>query len=468
MTTSYDELQYPNQVYQETHIRNLETNAILLGMSPKPITDCRVLELGCAAGWNILPQAVEFPNSEFVGIDLSEKQIQVGKEVISKIEQQNIDIHYDNILSVDESWGKYDYIICHGLYTWVPANVRDKIIKICKSNLAPDGVALVSYNVLPGWHFTIGIREMMLHHTNRFSTPQEKIKESLKLIEWLASEANKQPYKALLNNELKFLNAAKDSYLYHEYLEEINTPIYFQQFIQHINQHELRYLGNSKLTTMTINGYSKKTKEILKDFNMLQQEQYKDFLTNNKFRSTMICHKNLVLDDNTFASRLKGCHLLLPKVNLDEKIRKDMSSKVLMLFKRLNFSWPQSIPVEDIEAAEYLFTAGLVDISYRSIKVTSKVSDKPMVTNLVRIQSSYGSLVNQRHQNFNFDSFSEKIISYLNGANDKEALINKMYECVENGDLTLLDDKTKISRTIMGELVDNALQSIGKMGFLIS
>ena len=119
----------------------------MFGMETPPLSHCRVLELGCAAGWNLIPQAVDYSESRFVGVDLSQRQIDEGHSMVQSLGLDNIELRQASILDVDRSWGEFDYIICHGVYSWVDAEVRDKILAICKENLSPNGVAYVSYNV---------------------------------------------------------------------------------------------------------------------------------------------------------------------------------------------------------------------------------------------------------------------------------------------------------------------------------
>ena len=49
-----------------------------------------------------------------------------------------------NLLEVDESLGKFDYILTHGIYGWTPPEVGAKILEIAQRCLTPDGIAFVS------------------------------------------------------------------------------------------------------------------------------------------------------------------------------------------------------------------------------------------------------------------------------------------------------------------------------------
>ena len=65
----YDILPYPCFPYPQTHPNRLAVMGILHGMSPASVESCRVLEIGCSEGANLIPMAYAIPGSEFVGFD---------------------------------------------------------------------------------------------------------------------------------------------------------------------------------------------------------------------------------------------------------------------------------------------------------------------------------------------------------------------------------------------------------------
>src|SRR5947209_2271282 len=118
MTTpanSYDALPYATRPRRATHPDSLATVAVLMGMTPAPVDRSRVLELGCGTGGNLTPMAATLPESHFVGIDLSPVQIAAAESVAQALGLTNVDFKTASILDVDDSWGQFDYIICHGV-----------------------------------------------------------------------------------------------------------------------------------------------------------------------------------------------------------------------------------------------------------------------------------------------------------------------------------------------------------------
>ena len=125
--------------------------ASLYGLASPGLENARVLEMGCAAGGNLLPFALNHPNAQVVGIDLSPQQIEAGQRVAEAAGARNLDLRAMSLTDITAEFGEFDYIICHGVFSWVPPDVRDAILRICRTNLAPEGIAYISYNIYPGW-----------------------------------------------------------------------------------------------------------------------------------------------------------------------------------------------------------------------------------------------------------------------------------------------------------------------------
>src|SRR5262249_6262531 len=202
------------------------------------------------------------------------------------------------IMDVDHNTGQFDYIICHGVYSWVPAEVRDKILAICSQNLAPNGIAYVSYNTYPGWHIRGMIREMMAYHVRQFSDPKERVQQARAFVEFLTQAVGDPQtiYGGLLQIEADSLRKSSDTYIFHEHLEEVNRPVYFHEFAQSAAAHGLQYLAEAKphLLSQSLSVEAAKTLERIAG-DLIAGEQYLDFVRNQTFRRTLLCHREVSL-----------------------------------------------------------------------------------------------------------------------------------------------------------------------------
>src|SRR5947207_11043 len=181
----YDEVLYPGHPFAQTHPDRLATMARLFGMNPAPVERCRVLELGCGDGGNLIPMAYTLRHSQFVGLDLGTRGIAVGQEMIDALALSNVKLQCRDILASGEELGMFDYIISHGVYSWVPPPVQERMLAICGECLNPHGVAYISYAVYPGAHVRTMVAEMLQYHARRFASAQEQIQQAGAMLAFL-------------------------------------------------------------------------------------------------------------------------------------------------------------------------------------------------------------------------------------------------------------------------------------------
>mgnify|MGYP000879259991 FL=1 len=144
--SAYDEVPYEDGCYPFMQPDHLATLAAIYGLPEPPLEGCRLLELGCARGGNLLPMALELPGSTFVGVDLSARQVDDARARASALGLGNVSFHAMSLADVGAEFGEFDYVVCHGVYSWVPEPVRGRILEVCSRSLSPVGLACVSYN----------------------------------------------------------------------------------------------------------------------------------------------------------------------------------------------------------------------------------------------------------------------------------------------------------------------------------
>jgi methyltransferase-like protein/predicted O-methyltransferase YrrM len=308
---SYEDVPYPDLCYTQTHPDRLATLATLLGLTPPPVENGRLLEIGCAVGGNIIPMAYGLPDAKFVGIDISPHQIKLGQETIHALGLKNVTLKVADILEIDADFGQFDYIIAHGIYSWVPANVRDKLLAICRENLSANGIAYVSYNVLPGWHMLGALRDMMLYHIHDVSNPQERAVQAQQFVDFLLESASPaDPYGTLgkafhelLQSYNGFVTKERGTtqgdaqLLLHDELAPVNDAVYFHEFTDHAQQHGLQYLIEAELSRVMPNNFPPPVAQQLAQMSKstVEMEQYMDFSRNRSFRQTLLCHAEVPL-----------------------------------------------------------------------------------------------------------------------------------------------------------------------------
>jgi len=312
--SSYDQIPYGFIAFPQTDPAHLGTIATLFGMTPPEPRHCRVLEIGCARGGNIIPLAQGSPNSQFLGIDLSAGQIAEGQAIVGELGLANIELRHADVLNLGDELGRFDYIICHGVYSWVPPPVQNAILRLCKHNLADQGVAYVSYNCYPGWHGRMAIRQMLCHHVRRLTDPHQRIAAARAVLEFLhrTVAADGEPdYAALLGRELALIKDRSDSYFLHESLDQCNEPLYFHEFIRRAADQGLQYLGEAQVSRLSAADIGEEPKRTLGQIcpDRLSMEQHLDFLRNRRFRQTLLCHAGLPLADAPRQQMVRSLHI---------------------------------------------------------------------------------------------------------------------------------------------------------------
>ena len=296
--TIYSELGYKSMPFPYTTPATLEAYAALVGISaPNPKT-ARVLELGATYGGNIISQALFNPDATFVGIELSQEQVEKGNEVIANAGLTNVSLVQSDIASIGSEIGTFDYIIAHGVYSWVDDGVKDALLHLIDEHLVEDGIAYVSYNTYPGWHTMEEVRQLMMF-SNRDKAQfnhKEKVLHGKTIGSIVGSQILK--YDNLKERNSKFLGALRsvmqkdEYYVGHDHLEPNNDPVYFYQFNDHLEAHKLAYLCDADLTLSMVRSFDADIADTLDKLALndhVAQEQYLDFMLDTTFRKSIIC-----------------------------------------------------------------------------------------------------------------------------------------------------------------------------------
>jgi SAM-dependent methyltransferase len=288
---SYDAVPYESKPLQPTHPDHLAVMARLQGLAPVDTTACRVLEIGCATGGNLLPMALSLPGSQFVGIDVSPAQIAAGERVRQELQLTNAELLAGSIVDATFAEGSFDYVVCHGVWSWVPEFVQQSILAACARVLSPRGVAYVSYNTYPGWHLRSMMRDMLLFHVRGTDEPRQRIQQSREFVEFLhrTSGGDGTAFGRFVTEEAGLLSRASDTYVFHEHLEAENRPMHFRDFVAGATGHGLRFLGEA-----VDDDHVARSADVAAFLDRhakdpIERGQYVDYLQNRTFRRSMLC-----------------------------------------------------------------------------------------------------------------------------------------------------------------------------------
>jgi methyltransferase-like protein len=471
MPTLYDEVLYPNMPFGQTHPDRLAALAILYGMDPAPLPGCRVLELGCGNGENLIPMAFQYPAGEFLGIDAAGSAIRAGNEEIATLGLTNIRLDHRDILAAGSELGTFDYVIAHGFYSWVPEPVRDKLFAIAQSCLAPQGVAFVSYNALPGGRLRQMFREMMLFHLGGAKDLDPRIHGGREIVQWFMGCQAGLGESGLIPSQVESIMERQAECLYHDELGEVYHPVYFQEFLAHAGRFGLQFLSEANFHDMQPGKLPAGVVERVERAaggNRILRDQYFDFMKCRMFRQTLLCRQDVALADAPVADRVRLLHAasaakpVSPKPDLRPGVAEEFRgghgsgvttshpfSKAVMQI--LCEAWPQTLSFSELLAAAGQLTSedataeGLVDILFATFgagvielhaapaQCVAKVNRFPVASRLARSQARRGRLIaTTRHTTI--EAQDEKVrllIALLDGEHDFAALASELAPALE-------------------------------------
>ena len=296
--SSYEVIPYAPLVIARSHPNSLATIATLFGMTPPEVPRARVLELGCGVGANLVPMGAALPEGSFLGVDSSARQVAEGRATIEAAGLKNVELMQRDITDVGPDLGTFDYIICHGVFSWVAPEVQPKILAAIATNLAPGGVAYVSYNTYPGWHQRRVLRDAMLYHVDGDPDPREGVRKGRQALDFLVqlSWTPENHYLGMVAKQRASILEEDDSYLLHEFLEEANNPLYYHEFLEAAATAGLMAVADAEFPK-NVCATPPAVREALARMSAdrARQEQYYDFWMGRSFRCTVLTHAGVRL-----------------------------------------------------------------------------------------------------------------------------------------------------------------------------
>jgi SAM-dependent methyltransferase len=475
-------LVYPNRTHEGTHPDRLAARARLFGVEAAPATKCRVLELGCAGGANLVAMASDLPESTFVGIDLSEREIAKARALAAEAGTTNVRFEVRDVMDVMKS-GELDFIVAHGLYSWVAPEAQRKILAIIGEQLAPNGVAYVAYNTLPGWYTRAKARDLMLFHTQSISDPQKKVEQGLAALKWLSDAIGETTtYGRDTASELALLRNTNVEYIFQEHFVDTSAT-YFHEFVATARAAGLEFLAESEQTLTHLESLPPSVREVLaKIDDAVRVEQYIDFVTDRRFRATLLCRasqkRRPTMDHSALADRAVSARCALEGDAFDlattplaltgpQGARAQIEQPVLKVALGVLASRaPEAMTLDELATATRTRIAlsphaaqigampslvsdlagallrlsmyGFVKSRGFAATVTPEPSDRPVARTIARLQSKADTIATSVwHESVHLTPLERSMLPLLDGTRDRAALAAETRAPIEEIDRTL-------------------------------
>ena len=248
LANPYDDCPYKSLPIEWTAPERLALTSLLHG-GPRPrVKGYRVLELGCADGANLLPLAYYRPHATFVGVDGARTQLDIARARQASLQLSNVEfVHADFSEALAATSGQFDYILAHGVFSWVPDSTRDALLALCAERLRDGGLFYLNYNTRPGWNVRGLVREFLLAQTAGIASLRLRAERAQEVAaEVVASlDTNRHPYSQLIANEFEFVREHHASFVAHEYLASDNRAYWRSEFLALCHRHGFEYVADA-------------------------------------------------------------------------------------------------------------------------------------------------------------------------------------------------------------------------------
>lgn len=506
----YDAVAYPGHAFAQTHPARLATIAHFHGLEAAAPSRMRVLELGCGRGGNLLPMAAQFPQSAFVGLDLSGSAIAKAKSAQAELGLANIAFHHRDILDVGDEIGPFDYILVHGVYSWVPDVVREAILAIFGRLLTPNGIAYVSYNALPGCRLRDLARDVMLYATRDIQEPEERVRVARAALATFAEASDGESFHgAALRQRLRQLADTPDNVLYHDDLNPGARAFALHEVLDAAGRHGLQFLAEASFPNQfgAAKGPAQAMIASIPVEEAVRREQTLDLLIGRAFRETLLCRQEIALKRGIGRGALQPYHLAAstrladpgedarPGVDqfmFDEGVRLSVDLPLAKAaLRRLGQAWPASIAFDELvalavadvggsagpeQAAEVgkledallaIFRAGLLDVRLEPPPLTTTVSERPLAGPVARWQATTTREVTDlRHRTVALDGvIVRRFVCLLDGTRDEARLLADLNAFLEEAHASGAD-VGDLPRRATAEEVSVHLRDVARLGLL--
>lgn len=462
MADPYDIVPYTGHVTPNTAPRHLALCSAWHGGPLPPVRGYRALEIACGEGTNLIALAYYQPESSFHGFDRSVRAISRARVAASEIGLTNVrfevrDLRDENAFAN----GRYDYIIAHGVHSWIPEDARRTVLELIRDRLSPAGLALVSYNVRAGWAVRSLLRDVLLRARAVREAPlREKAARAASVVEALLADlpAPRSRFGALLAEELGLLAGYDPSYLVHEYLAEVNDPLWFGDFAEGLADVDLipvvdaqfcRHEG--QLPPQVVDAVGKR------DLGVAEREDTLDLLCHRRMRMTVICRRDAPRCDLSRRALLRMSRIATPLAARSDPFRfedgeveafdgvagatveasdtLEKASIVLLatrwpgglalgeliesarsLVEGIGLECPSNEEEELEEALMDLFWKGQVELRLAGDPWNQEVPERPAVHALARVEAMQtGALTSPNHVSWAFGEKESGLLSSLDG-----------------------------------------------------
>lgn len=242
--------EYTSHYFAELSPAHLDYLALATGVLPPEREDgkFRYAELGCGNGMSTTLLAACHPNANFVGIDFMPVHIANSRRAAKQGGVSNVEfLEMSFAQACEQNFEPFDYIVAHGVYSWITPENRAEMVEFFRRFLAPGGLVYLSYNCYPGWLPIAPVQKLVSEHARTMRGPStQRVKAGFefaaKLLEKGAAALANAP---AAKQQIEKHPTQPPNYLAQEYLNEAWYPLYVTDVMRELAPAKLEYVASA-------------------------------------------------------------------------------------------------------------------------------------------------------------------------------------------------------------------------------
>jgi SAM-dependent methyltransferase len=243
------EVEYVHGVYRELGPSALNFILLLQSLEPVPLQEgFTYCDLGCGQGESVNLFAACHPEGQFHAIDFNYAHIAGARNLARQADVTNATFWEASFSDLGElDLPQFDFITLHGIYSWVGAENRQRIVDFLRDKLKPGGVVYLSYNSLPGWSTHAPLRHLLSSYADTQTGPlEERVERAIQFVRRLKlSGASFFEANPSAKDFFEYICTLPRNYVVHEFFNRDWTLFYHAEVVRNLAAARLNFVGSA-------------------------------------------------------------------------------------------------------------------------------------------------------------------------------------------------------------------------------
>jgi len=309
--TTYDENPYPSFFHPSTNPARIGAVVKAMGLVPPPTANARILDVGCGDGLNAMTIGMAFPGASVEAFDLSTVQIARGLALCEGAGIRNVTLSACGLSDFPDHGSRYDYIIAHGLYSWISEPVAGDLLALIRERLAPGGIAILSHDTPPLGAMKASLIEFLRAYTDGITEPKQRLREArIGLAKLMQAQAAESPYLNFLQMIQSIYGWSDDAFVSHDLLSEDYRCVSPEQLQHECATVGLMLLGDCQMSSVFEDAANPLWRDVVEQMgpSAVKRAIAADHLGGRMFRTSIIAHSDHPPAIDRQGSRLSGLY----------------------------------------------------------------------------------------------------------------------------------------------------------------